>query len=352
MNRKDLLNRYEGSILKFATERFEIEGEDIHAFDAYEGCANLVYACKQMDRPVILRVSYSQDRSYQQILAELDFIQYLAQNGVRVAEPIPSIHGKLIEELQTGETSCYFVCFTKGPGSRVPDNNYRYRQDAPIEEYFQNWGAMLGKMHALSKQYHFPGLNPRRPDWFQLHARKLDIDSNIPNSLPLVKRRVSGLLDQLTALPKDFQGYGLIHGDFNDGNFTVDYTNGNITVFDFDDCCYFWFAYELAAAWEGGIGRVMFENVDKRKNFMDRYMGHVLTGYTKWNILPDEWLEKIPLFIRVIQVEEFLHYVQYIQEDNKEIQSHLKYLITCIEQDLPYMGFFDRIYSHNHPFSL
>ena len=31
---------------------------------------------------------------------------------------------------------------------------------------------------------------------------------------------------------------------------------GDMTVFDFDDCCYFWFMYELASAWEGGIGRV------------------------------------------------------------------------------------------------
>jgi hypothetical protein len=39
----------------------------------------------------------------------------------------------------------------KGKGMRVPDNQYRYRTDAPIEEYFRNWGKILGQMHALTK---------------------------------------------------------------------------------------------------------------------------------------------------------------------------------------------------------
>lgn len=55
-------------------------------------------------------------------------------------------------------------------------------------------------------------------------------------------------LDGLHALPKDADSYGLIHNDFNDGNFTVDYDNDNITAFDFDDCCYFWFMYDIACA--------------------------------------------------------------------------------------------------------
>ena len=65
--------------------------------------------------------------------------------------------------------------------------------------------------------------------------------------------------------PKIADSYGLIHNDFNDGNFTVDYDNGDITVFDFDDCCYFWFMYDLACAWEGGIGRVMFRPLAERR---------------------------------------------------------------------------------------
>ena len=116
--------------------------------------------------------------------------------------------------------------------------------------------------------------------------------------------------------------------------------------------CYFWFAYELAAAWEGGIGRVMFEGLEKRKAFMDHYMDHVLSAYLQQNQLPDEWVGRIPLFIKLIQVEELLHYMRYYKDQDQESLPHLRYLIRCVEEDLPYMGFFDSIYSPERPFAL
>lgn len=352
MNREKLIAACEGAILKQAKERFNLDMETLSQFEAFEGCANLVYECVRSGQPVILRVSFRSDRTYEQLLAEVDFIQYLAGHGVLVSEPIPSEAGNFVERMPLDGQSVFLVCFEKGRGMRVPDNQYRYREDVPIEEYFQNWGAALGKMHRLSRKYHPPSSTICRPDWFELHAEKLDLDHMIPATLPLVREQLERLLDDIRGLPRDREGFGLIHGDFNDGNFTVDYTNGDLTIFDFDDSCYFWFAYELAAAWEGGIGRVMFQGLEKRRTFMDDYMGHVLRGYQGENSLPDQWLEQIPLFIKLIQAEEFLHYVRYFPTQDPETSAHLRYLIACIERDLPYMGFYESIYSHEKPFLL
>ena len=352
MDREHLQANYESTLLNYAEDYFDLEAESLASFDAYEGCENLVYACHRRNVPVILRISFRDDRSLAQIRAELDFIRYLDDHGVRVSMPIPSKNGDSIETLTIAGEPLHLVCFQRGRGMRVPDNGYRYRQDAPIEEYFRNWGAVLGQMHACAKSY-IPHEPPRcRPDWFELHAAKLDLDTMIPAALPLVRERIGYLLEKVRSLPRDKQGFGLIHGDFNDGNFTVDYTNGDITVFDFDDCCTFWFAYELAAAWEGGIGRVMFQDLPDRKGFTQDYMDHVLAGYSRENDLPEEWLERIPLFIQLIQAEEFLHYARYIGTEDAETSAHLHYLITCIENDLPYMGFFDSIYSPDKPFLL
>jgi amicoumacin kinase len=48
----------------------------------------------------------------------------------------------------------------------------------------------------------------------------------------------------LCAYPKDRDTFGLIHGDFGPTNFR--YRNGALKVFDFDDCCYHWYGYDLA----------------------------------------------------------------------------------------------------------
>jgi Ser/Thr protein kinase RdoA (MazF antagonist) len=236
---------------------------------------------------------------------------------------------------------------------RVPDNAYRYRVDVPIEEYFQDWGRMLGQMHHLAKSY-LPKNNLEvRPDWFELHSAKSLYEEQMEESLPTVHSKIQAFWLELQALQRDDNSYGLIHGDFNDGNFTIDYENGDMTVFDFDDCCYFWFAYELGSAWEGGIGRTMFQGLKKRQAFMKHYMEQVLEGYDRENSLSADWLSRLPMFIRLIQIEEFLHFFQYIDDnEDEEGQAELAYRIKCIEDDIPYMGFFDTIYSPAKPFSL
>ncbi len=353
MNRQKLIEKHEIGLLDHAVRLFDLNSEKISPFESYEGCRNLVYEGKKGELSVILRVSYHQDRTREQIQAELDFINYLAANGVKAAVPLYSKNGRFVEEISFEGLPTYLVCFKKGVGMRVPDNDYRYREGVPLEEYYQNWGNILGQMHRLSQVYQPPSPDVARPDWFEIHADKLDIEEMVPEELPIVRECIHALLNAIRGLSRDDRSYGLIHGDYNDGNFTVDYNNGDITVFDFDDCCYFWHAYELAAAWEGGIGRTMFAGLEARKGFMDHYMENVLKGYARENRITDRCLEKIPLFIKLIQVEEFLHFVQYIHNrEDVEVQQHLNYLIACIEQDLPYMGFFDPIFSPKKPFLL
>ena len=43
--------------------------------------------------------------------------------------------------------------FEKAPGMQLAENNYRYREGAPLSEYFYQCGKTLGKMHALAKLY-------------------------------------------------------------------------------------------------------------------------------------------------------------------------------------------------------
>jgi Ser/Thr protein kinase RdoA (MazF antagonist) len=217
----------------------------------------------------------------------------------------------------------------------VPDNGYRYRTDAPIEEYFHNWGQILGQMHALTKQYHPESDFIKRPEWFDLHKSRLAMTSQLPDRLHRVQAQIQFLLDELKSLPKDRDSYGLIHGDFNDGNFTVDYTNGDISAFDFDDSCYFWFMYEIASAWEGGIGRTTSRGLTERKAFMERYMDQVMEGYNHENWLSVEWLERLPLFTKLIMVEEFLHYAQYINDPNQKLQGRLNYKKSALKMGFP-----------------
>lgn len=349
MDRQEITQLCEQEVLEPAARLFGTSKDRLDKFDDYEGCANLVYYYENAGQLRILRLSYRPDRNVKLIKAELHFIMYLSNGGMRVSQPVTSVYGNLIEVIPTAGLDFIAVSFVKGKGIRIPDNQYRYREGVPLQEYFQNWGQVLGKMHRLAKTYLPLSTSIKRPEWHQWEYYSRFAYSE---QMPLIDKKYNQLIAELHSLPQDADSYGLIHNDFNDGNFTVDYDNGDITVFDFDDCCYFWFMYDIACAWEGGIGRVMFRPLSERRDFMARYMEHVMTGYTRENTLSDEWFARLPLFLRLIQMQELIHFAQYLDEPDADIQAGLRYKIHCIENDIPYLGFFDPVFSPERPFEL
>jgi Ser/Thr protein kinase RdoA (MazF antagonist) len=352
MKRSEIIQICNSQVLEKAAARFGTHKGKLKMFPEYEDAANLVYEYELDKEPLILRISFTPERTLEQIQAELHFINYLSQNGAKVSTPVPSQAGNLVETVQVEGIPFHIVTFVKGKGMRMPDNGYRYRAGAPIEEYFRNWGRTLGKMHVLTKNYQPVNDLIKRPDWFDLHKNRLALVNNLPERLHRVQLGIQLIFDEVKSLPRNTDYFGLIHGDFNDGNFTVDYENGDITVYDFDDCCHFWFMYEIASTWVSGTGWTMHRALEERRSFMEHYMGQVMAGYNQENLLPGEWLKLLPLFIKLVHVEDFLHYSQYLNDLDDELQGELNYKIKCIENKIPYMGFFDDIYSPKKPFSL
>lgn len=338
---------------------YRIRLDDLHLQPGYQGCQNLVfYYSKDSAEPTpadyVLRVSFRKDRPPEQIEAELDFVLFLFEHGVRVSPPVRSQEGRYAEVLWVNDTPLTFVSFIKAPGHRLPDRGYRYRDGVSIQEYFHNWGNTLGQMHRLTQQYSPGESSTKRPLLLDNLADHY-IPSYLPPSLEKVRERFCCLIDNAKLLPRGRDAFGLIHADFNDGNFCVDYCNGNITVFDFDDSAYCWFMYDLASAWRAGTGWIQFEkNVSKRRAFMDKYFETLLEGYTRENGLPEEWLERLPMFIKLIEMESLLDEYRYmcLEDDGVLDDKELAYSWKCIEEDIPFFGFFDTIYSHEHPFQL
>ncbi len=56
--------------------------------------------------------------------------------------------------------------------------------------------------------------------------------------------KVDRLVETVRTLPKTSEAYGLIHGDFLFSNYLVG--KNSLTIVDFDDCEYGYFAYDIA----------------------------------------------------------------------------------------------------------
>lgn len=350
MNRKDALKIVETHALATLARLYDLEGAEVRPVPGHEQGRNIVLTCRRpgMDTRM-LRISYLGDRSREALMAEAEYVRRLHANGGSVAGIIESCEGNLVEEITFNGKTLHACMFEKAKGMLLVENNYRYREGAPLEEYYFNCGKTLGRLHHLSQGY-----APKHPRQHFLEKYTPEhIDRLVPASLPRLKDRMKAILRTLGTLERNRDTYGMIHFDYCDGNYAIDFETGDITVFDFDNACFGWFLYDLADVWRSGVGWVQLEaDALKRRQFMDAYFQTALTGYRSETCCMDEMLSMLPLFLQVTQMEAVLDYFEYarLMGETLECDEELAYQIQCLEEDIPYLGFFDGIYACEAPF--
>ncbi|WP_340030351.1 phosphotransferase [Paenibacillus sp. FSL K6-1122] len=350
INFNEAVNISNTHVLALVSELFDLEGYNIQLIPPHEGGRNVVYTCEQEGREsLILRVSFLPDRKREDYIAELEYVRYLFEHGASVSNVVSSKKGHLLEEITYGEHTFFICMFVKATGKLLVENHYQYREGVPLSEYYYNSGKVLGRMHQLSKGY-----TPvhRRHHLIDNYSGEY-IDNLVPESFPLLKEKMVELLNTLEGLDTNQETFGMIHFDYNDGNYSIDFDTGQITVYDFDNSCFGWYMYDLADLWTHGVGWIQFEpNVDKRKQFMDDYFQTALVGYTSETKIEDSMLEKLPLFIQVTLLENILGQFEEMQRAGEEPEANeeLLYLIKCLEEDIPFKGFFHEMYSTEAPF--
>lgn len=242
--------------------------------------ANFVYASALDGRPVIVRLTEPNHRKRGEIEAELEWMSHLSDHGVRLARPIPSRGGALVEEIP-GEPSFHAAAFEWAPGSALSGSQLDART-------LESWGAYLGRMHRATKLYRPAAA---RADWdgddiYRCAARSLD-----PKDRPAYDR-MNELTAWLRGLPRPDDAYGLVHADLHRGNFFVD--PAGITAFDFDDSCRHWFVYDLTAP----LFSIMNAAEDEGMSLASgAARGHFLAGYQCEHSLPPEWLARLDAFM-------------------------------------------------------
>lgn len=336
-------------ILEQAVKLFSLQNYDCHEVEGHEGGRNRIFICsKGGEKKFVLRISATGDRTKNDYIAETDFVHYLAENGAPVADVIPSAGGKLVEVIDEadsvaagddGAAPVFISLFEYAKGMLLADNAYRYREGAPLREYFFNTGKTLGKIHALSKNFK-PVAAPHRLDYFDKYNMEY-LGCLIPDKYSELKSAVAACLEKFRTLPTDAQSYGLVHFDFSDGNYHIDMDTGAITVFDFDNCLYCWYMFDLANLWLHNEGWTRQEpNPGKRFKLMQQCFDLQLQGYKTETELPDKLLEKLPLFIDMVLIENIVDEFECDAREGQELDyEDIEDAAECLINGIPYAGF-------------
>ena len=324
-------------ILNYAKSVFSLDRYECTEVAGHEGGRNLVYVCsKDGENKYVLRISALGDREEEDYLAETEFIRYLADKGAPVADVISSVYGKLVECVECDGETCYISLFAYAKGMLISDNGYRYREGAPLEEYFYNTGRALGAIHRLSKTFQ---PTYRRIEYFDKYNKDY-IGQLIPDTYSALKQAIFERLDAFRELPTDEECFGLVHFDFSDGNYHIDMSTGEITAYDFDNCMYCWYMFDLANLWTHGEGWCRFlESAGERMEYMAHYFDTILEGYRSETEVSGELLSKLPLFIDMVLIENVVDEFECCAREGEELDyEDIEDAAECLIHKILYAG--------------
>ena len=282
---QSIRNRYSEAILAEARRRFAIAPGDIKELGGFE---SYIYRFTRDGRPFVLRITHTLRRSPELIHGEVDWLNYLAAGGASVAGAAVSARGELVEEIADGAGGHFLAtAFHFAPGVRPGEAGWTAARR-------ENYGRLIGRMHALTKAY-----EPPDPTW-RRHAWPADTVASVRQQLQGVDdvalARYLELARRLERLPRGVDDYGLIHFDAHEGNFFID--GDTITLFDFDDSGYNWLANDIAM--------VIFYQATNRDDAVAHLAGFLpdfLRGYAAENRLEPAWTGLIHDFLTMREIE-------------------------------------------------
>jgi Ser/Thr protein kinase RdoA (MazF antagonist) len=240
----------------------------------------------------ILRIG-QQDCPVEQTLGMLEWVSFLAQNGAPVSSPLPSSNGRLLERLEFEGTAYIVTAFEKADGILAEN----ITPSAWTPELYRSIGKSVGWFHRISSTYRPSSASSTRPQWYDSYEIHEATEELAPTNDP-ARQKLAGLLAELRHLPVSGDDYGLIHDDLHFANFLV-HPDGTITIIDFDDCVYGWYAVDIAMALFDVL--VLFNAPDDalNKRFARDFLSSYLEGYHEEKNLPLYWQQQIPQFLKL-----------------------------------------------------
>jgi amicoumacin kinase len=317
---------FNDKILHAAMLRYNISIDKIELLDGFE---SFIYKFQRPDGQFILRIGHSSRRSPDLIWGEVDWINYLAAGGTSVARAILSKNGNLVEPVGDGQGG-EFLCtaFVHALGKEV-------RREQIDDRLVINYGRLVGRMHALAKAYHVSNPAWMRYAWDAPENNTAERQMPAKEALALQKYRE--VLAHLQSLPREADGYGMIHQDAHLGNAFVDDCQ-QLTLFDFDDCVYGHFIYDIAM--------VLFYVANGQPDpaaYTGWFMPLFLSAYRQENRLDPAWLAELPHFMKLREIDLFAAIHFSFQDgdhpDDAWCARYMKGRRERIEGDVPFINY-------------
>ncbi|MCA1032671.1 phosphotransferase [Bacillus timonensis] len=254
---------------------------------------------------------------------EIDWTLFLAQSGVRVAKPIRSLKNEYIHSIE----NYVVMAFEDAKGSFVEVKDLKMWNDS----LFKLWGRTMGEMHKVAMQYKGTTKNVR-PHWYEQ-----PLFHQLPSVSEKMLNRLEWYMKELHQFPTDKRYYGMIHNDLHPRNFTLH--NDQLTVFDFGDCEYNWYIYDIAISIYHSVDHIPRNDRKRRNEFVHLFQTAFLEGYQQVVEIEEKWVNKIGFFLNYRQLYSYLYLIRNVDIGNltEKQRGYLSELGLEIENDIPFV---------------
>lgn len=222
--------------------------------------------------------------------SEVAWVTALSAAGLQVSLPVPTTDGGYYAEVPVGpqHRQVGVIEWVDGEslgtplGSADPDVVNQYRQigevAAKIRVHSSSWTP---PERFVRRRWDADGLVGNTPVW----GRFWDLEALNPGQRALFSDARDRLVEELGTLSTGPDRFGLIHADLHLGNLMAD--GKQLTVIDFDDAGFGWFAHELAVALNPVVAEPIF----------DEARDGIVEGYRHVFDLSDEEEQLIDSFV-------------------------------------------------------
>ena len=114
---KAVASLFKETIVQEGYRKFSVDVQSAKMLGDFE---NFIYEGEREGQKVIIRFTHSSHRSYEQIVAEIDWVSYLKQQEIPVYKHFTSVDGQLLETITAQDGSSFLICcYEKLPGKCI-----------------------------------------------------------------------------------------------------------------------------------------------------------------------------------------------------------------------------------------
>ncbi|MCG3089352.1 phosphotransferase enzyme family protein [Sporosarcina cyprini] len=303
--------RKEEQVKKWIEDHLNAKVADITK--AADGFFNEVFIVQVNEKRAAVRLCRQQDRTEQELEAEMQWLDHLSSCGIAVAKSYKTTGDRSVFPF-TYNGESYWLCFfehTEGQPVDVLDTTVWN------ESLFHEWGKQLASLHCVDKL----DIQGRSSGFEKLQQMKLEEE--------WLRYAFQRLMQQMSGWEQNEEVYGFIHHDLHQGNFHI--REGKLIFFDFDDCGNHFYAQDIAvsiyhALWTGTSFHPDWDD------FPSVFLHSFLSGYTSKKTLSRIVMEQVLVSMHMREV--FLYSLFKNTWDMESLEDWQKWKLNELETNI------------------